>query len=54
MIPRYSKDASDVIEAYTASMFATLAELMEYERPEDITWVENADGSVTPLLDPTE
>lgn len=52
MIPRYSKDASDVID--TASMFATLAELMEYERPEDITWVENADGSVTPLLDPTE
>lgn len=48
------KDLAEAVEKYHRAFFLTLTELMEYERPEDIVWIENADGSVTPLLDPTE
>lgn len=45
---------SDAVDAHSKSIFWTLVDLMSYVEADEITWVENADGSLTPLLDPSE
>ncbi len=53
MRPRFD-DLGSLIDAHDRSLFGTLVELMAYLEADEITWVENADGSLTPLLDPSE